>query len=240
MARFFVDEILGDSYILKGDDARHAIKSLRMKVDEEVTLCSKDGMEYLCRIEKIENQEALLKVVSKSISLSEPKTKVCLYQAMPKSDKFDLIVQKSVELGVDTIVPVMTSRCISRPDNKSLNKKIDRLNKISKEAAKQSRRGKVPKVFDMINLNDIKDHVNRFDKFIVFYENGGEKFRNLVDVDSKNIAILVGPEGGFSKEEIEFLKEIGVAVATLGPRILRTETAPLMALSIIMELTGNI
>lgn len=240
MARFFIDNLQGNNYILSGDDAHHAIKSLRMKVSDELTLCSKDLIEYRCKIQKIENDQVFLNVLSQSKCITEPNTEVSVFQAIPKSDKMDLIVQKSVELGASSITPVLTSRCISRPDSKSMKKKIDRLNKISVEAAKQSRRGKIPSVSNMINFKDLSNIINQFDTFIVFYECGGSKLRNLINKNFNKIGILIGPEGGFSTEEIDFLKSHGALVATLGPRILRTETAPLMALSIIMELTENI
>lgn len=240
MARFFIDNLSDSNYILSGDDAHHAIKSLRMQVSDELILCSKDLTEYRCKIQKIEDSKVFLNVLSKSKCTTEPNTEVSVFQAIPKSDKMDLIVQKSVELGASSITPVLTSRCISRPDNKSMKKKVDRLNKISAEAAKQSRRGKIPTVLNMINFKDLSNLINQFDIFIVFYERGGSKLRSLINKNFNKIGILVGPEGGFSTEEINFLESHAAAIATLGPRILRTETAPLMALSIIMELTENV
>ena len=146
MPRFFVDSVESDTVEITGGDARHIALSLRMKIGERLVLCDGNGREAECEIKEICPESVVLSVVSRCDSKAEPKTEVILYQALPKFDKFEYIVQKSVELGVSRIVPVLTSRCISRPDEKTMAKKIERLQKIADEAAKQSGRGRLPKV----------------------------------------------------------------------------------------------
>lgn len=229
MARFFVDRVEGNNYTLEGEDALHITKSLRMKEKDRLTLCDINGVEYECEIKSVGVSVEVLVLESKACE-NEPTVKVTLYQGLPKSDKMELIIQKAVELGVTRIVPLITSRCISRPDTKSMEKKIKRWQKIAKEAAKQSRRGLIPKIDNIIDLKDIRSKDEDEACFMVFYENGGEKIRNIINKKPRDISIIVGPEGGFSEEEIAFLSEQNVKIATLGKRILRTETAPLAAL----------
>lgn len=150
----------------------------------------------------------------------------------------EFIIQKSVELGVHEIVPILTSRCISRPDPKSMRKKVERYNKIASEAAKQSGRGIVPKVSQLVTLEQAVERLPQ--KNIVFYENGGSRLQELVDGQTLDLGVFVGSEGGFSMEEIEFLGRYQVLPATLGQRILRCETAPICGLSVIFSLTGDI
>ena len=171
--------------------------------------------------------------------LNEPSIYVTLYQSLPKFDKMDLIVQKAVELGVSEIVPVLTKRCISRPDEKSIGKKILRWQKISKEASKQSRRGRIPKIGDLISLESAVKESNKSQVSMVFYELMGKKIGDIIKDTPKTISIFVGPEGGFDKDEILKMSSYNIKSATLGRRILRTETAPIAALSIIMYETGN-
>ena len=148
----------------------------------------------------------------------------------------DLIVQKSVELGVFKIVPIETSRCISKPSEKSISKKIERWQKIAKEAAKQSGRGIIPNISSPLKLDEAISKIKDYDKSLVFYENGGEKIKNSLKTYDKNISIFIGPEGGFETEEIDKLKSFGATISTLGTRILRTETASLAAISVITNL----
>ena len=159
---------------------------------------------------------------------------------MPKSDKLETVVQKAVELGVNQIVPVISERCISRPDAKSVAKKRERLQKIANEAAKQSGRGVLPTVENALTFKECCSRLSDFDISILFYELGGEPLTELGIKDCGRIAILIGPEGGFSKEEADTALKNGAKAATLGKRILRTETAPLAALTGIMLLSGNL
>jgi len=146
LPRFFIEDINSETAIISGADATHISKSLRMKVGEGITLCDMKGTDYFCEIQSIA-EIVICRVVSTEKSKTEPSVKVTLYQAIPKLDKFEMIIQKAVELGVHEIVPVLTNRCISRPDSKTMGKKIERFSKISYEAAKQSGRGIIPHIF---------------------------------------------------------------------------------------------
>lgn len=238
MAWFFTDENFTDKYLIEGDDAQHIRKSLRMREGEELTLVSPDQTEHLCAIENLTDGVEVRELSSKPCE-QEPTVKVTLYQGLTKGDKMDFIVQKAVELGVTEIVPTLTDRCISRPDDKSMGKKIARFQKIALGAAQQSRRGIIPQVKSMLTLKEAAEKAKEDDVSIVFYEGGGETIASLLKDAPKSVSIFIGSEGGFEESEIEYLVKAGTVNATLGKRILRAETAPLAALSAIMFFTGN-
>ncbi|MBQ7965728.1 MAG: 16S rRNA (uracil(1498)-N(3))-methyltransferase [Ruminococcus sp.] len=240
MAWFFTNEISGDIFEIEGEDARHISKSLRMKVGESLTLCTLDGRRHECEITAFSTDSVTVKVLSSTICEQEPSVKITLFMALTKGDKMDDIVQKSVELGVYEIVPVLTARCISRPDEKQIKKKVQRWQKISDNAASQSRRGIIPQVKDMMTLKEASNVCNSFDKAIVFYECGGEKLRDIIDEDIKTLAMFVGSEGGFEESEIDILKANGVTPTTLGTRILRAQTAPIAGITAVMYQTKNL
>lgn len=239
MAWFFTDEEINGTFLITGEDAKHIEKSLRMRVGEELTLVTPDLQEHLCKISAFYSDGVEVESVSCKPCDREADVEVTLYQSLTKGDKMDLIVQKSVELGVARIVPVITSRCVSRPDEKSLKKKIDRWQKIALGAAQQSCRGIVPIVDDVMTFEEALADCSQKDSGVIFYEGGGESLKSFTDKGCKSYGIFVGCEGGFDSSEVEKAKKQGVLPATLGKRILRAETAPLAALSAIMCLTGN-
>lgn len=237
MPRFFTGPISGDRAVISGEDAGHITKSLRLRPGEAVTLCDGSGFDYSCVLVSVgETVEA--EVLEKLPSSTEPRGKITLFQALPKGDKMEWIIQKSVELGVFRIVPVLTSRCVSRPDGKSMEKKVPRYNKIAAEAAKQCGRGILPEVSGLMTLKEAAEAVSG--KGIVFYEKGGARLPELVSPSDSELSVFVGSEGGFAPEEIALLGVHGVVPATLGSRILRCETAPICGLSILMSLLGDI
>ncbi len=240
MPRFFVESVEPEVIEITGEDARHIALSLRMKKGEELVLCDGKGTEAKAVIREAFPESVVLEVSERKLSAAEPKTKVVLYQALPKFDKLEYIVQKSVELGVSEIVPVLTSRCISRPDEKTMKKKLERLRKIADEAAKQSGRGVLPKVGEMLTFKNAVLEMAKAETPILFFEHAqyplSEIMKNRIEGD---ITMMVGSEGGFSDDEAEFAKEKGVLIASLGPRILRCETAPVAALSAIMYAAGE-
>ena len=238
MPRFFIDTIPDDEAIIKGEDAKHIEKSLRMTVGEKITLCDCLGNDYLGEIAQMSSDFVRVKIMEIKKSFAEPTVKVTLCQGLPKNDKMDWIIQKSVELGVSQIQPMETSRCVSRPDRKAAEKKIARWQKIALEAAKQSGRGIIPKVEPIVSFKKAIQNVEG--KKVLFYEGGGEKIRTLLSPQDQKVTIFIGPEGGFSQEEVQMVTESGGVPATLGPRILRTETAPLAALTAIMMATDNL
>lgn len=240
MAWFFTDENINSNfYSISGENAKHISKSLRMSKGEEITLITPNKMQYDCQITEITSEFVNVEIVSKKICENEPDVFVTLYQALPKSDKMDFIIQKCVELGISKIVPVISARCISRPDEKSMKKKIERWQKISLQAAMQSRRGIIPKIENCMTFSKAIEKSKDDDKSIIFYELGGEKIKDILSEKPKTISMFIGSEGGFEKNEVEmFLQNTGRA-ATLGKRILRAETAPIAALSVIMYQTEN-
>lgn len=238
MAWFFAESNFTDRYNIQGEDAQHIRKSLRMKEGEELTLVSPDLTEHLCVIDTLSEQIEVKEIFSKPCE-QEPTVRVTLYQGLTKGDKMDFIIQKAVELGVTEIVPTLTERCISRPDEKSTNKKIARWQKIALGAAQQSRRGIIPEVKPLLTLKEAAEKSKADDVSIVFYEGGGEAVASFLKDTPATVSIFIGSEGGFEEREIELLKSAGTTNATLGKRILRAETAPLAALSAIMFFTGN-
>lgn len=240
MQKLFTDyDGVSDKIFLDEEQSRHIARSLRMKKGDMITVCTGDGNDYGCIIDNITKDGVVLSVCYKQASDSEPDIKVSLYQAVPKGDKLEDVIQKCTELGVYEIIPVLTKRCVSRPQEKQAEKKRQRYNKIALEAAQQSGRGITPQVKKM---TDLKTAVNecRADIKIVFYEGGGEPLGKIIKKGAKSAAVFIGPEGGFEKDEVEFLISNSAVPATLGKRILRTQTAPVAALSAIMLLTGNL
>lgn len=239
MQKLFVENINDEKIILDGESARHIAKSLRMRVGDVICVTDGGGDDYGCQIEEITKDEVVLKVCYKQACESEPSCRVTIYQGVPKSRKMEDIIQKCVELGVCKIVPTLTKRCVSRPDDKAAGKKNQRYQKIALEAAQQSGRGIVPKIENMKTLCQAIAE-DESDVKIVFYEGGGEKLADIVKLDTESVSVFIGPEGGFEQEEVEQIEASGGVRATLGKRILRTQTAPVAALTAIMLLTGNL
>ena len=240
MAWFFTQHDIKDNkHIIAGENAKHISKVLRMKIGEEITLVTPDNTQCTCEISDINSDSVIVDILSRKPCENEPDVFVTLYQALPKSDKMDYIIQKCVELGVSRIVPVISARCVSRPDNKSLKKKQERWQKIALQAGMQSRRGIVPQVCECVSFKEAVKLSEQNDKNIIFYEMGGESVRKILNEKVKSIGMFIGSEGGFEQSEVDLVVESGGTPATLGKRILRAETAPLAGLSIIMYETGN-
>ena len=244
MPRFFTQDITETGGCITGEDAKHIAKVLRMKVGDELTVCDTKGRDYDCMIEEIGAGEVRLKVLSVAPSQSEPDVRVHLYQAMPKADKMETIIQKAVELGAASITPVMTRRCVSRPDAKSMDKKLVRYNRIALEAAKQCGRGVVPPVLPLLELPQALEQMQWTGCPILFYENATAPAKQVIAKARESgkeleIAVLIGAEGGFDEDEVALARERGCHILSLGKRILRCETAPLAALTILMYETGN-
>ena len=236
MTRFFVtpEEMAGNSISITGENADHA-KVLRLKAGEEVMVCDGQGNECLCRVETADGQYTLT-VVSRAASETEAGVRVSVYMALPKADKLEHVIQKATELGAYEIVTFPTARCVSRPDEKSLSKKLDRWQKIAASAAEQSGRGRIPQVEVLPSYDLALKRAAQCDKAIVFYENEHATTlrQALESAPFQSVSILSGPEGGFEEWEISKAREAGLQVCTLGRRILRCETAPLCGLSAIM------
>lgn len=215
--------------------------ALRMRIGEMVTVCDSIGCDYQCRIEEIYPEQVRLRVETLEPSRGEPNVHITLYQALPKGDKMETIIQKAVELGVHRIVPVLTSRCISRPDEKSIQKKLVRYHRIALEAAKQCGRGRVPEVEHLIDFKTAVDRMKAEGLAILFYENAQESLKCVLSSRlGQNVSILIGSEGGFDPSEASYALENGLLSLSLGSRILRCETAPLAAIAAIMYQAGEL
>ncbi len=239
MPRFFLDFAGGETAVITGADAAHIAKSLRMQPGEALTLCDGHGTDYACVIQEIGADTVTLEVKGASPTLTEPSLAVTLYQGLPKGDKMEWIIQKAVELGVTAIVPMTTRRCVARLDDKA-EKKRARWQRIADEAAGQCGRGILPAVEPPVGFAQAIERLRwEGEAAIVFYEGGGRPLRELISPGLRRLSILIGPEGGFDPEEIAAVREAGGETATLGPRILRCETAPLAALAAIFQLSGD-
>lgn len=252
MHKFFTPKELinGDVAKIIGDDVKHIYKVLRISEGEKVVLNNCEGVEYLAKVTSVAKQEVLLEILEKLDLNNESDIKVYLFQGLPKSQKMDLIVQKGTELGINEFIPIITHRVDVKL--KGEFKKLDRLNRIALEAAKQSKRSIVPRVSEPLEFEQMLERMNSLDLIIVPYENannfGIKTLINQLRKDEsaekiKSVGIFVGPEGGIEEFEIEKLKEKGAHIVTLGKRILRTETAGFVATSLIQyelsDLGGN-
>lgn len=240
MSRFFIESsaITGDSAIISGQDAFHIGRSLRMRVGEEITVCC-EGKDYSCKLASISDDRCVCEILSVAEGSGEPNVRLTLFQAIPKGDKLDTIVQKAVELGAGEVVPVLSSRCVSRPDRKSFAKKRERLSRIALEAAKQCGRSVVPTVGEMVGFDECAEMLASHELPLICYEMGGISLSQAVKQGVKDVGVLIGSEGGFEQAEVDKCTSKGAVAIGLGRRILRCETAPLAAISIIMHLTGN-
>lgn len=241
MPRFFTGQVRGDLAEINGEDARHIALSLRMKEGERITVCDARGTDYQCVIQRVQPELISLAVTESAPSAGEPSVDITLYQAMPKGDKLEYIIQKAVELGVGRIVPVLSRRCVSRPDEKSIAKKLVRYNKIALEAAKQCGRGRVPQVEPMLDFGAAVERIAKAPLGIIFYENAEISLRETLSKKLQNeVSILIGSEGGFESGEVRAATERGLLPLSLGSRILRCETAPLAAVTAILYQAGDI
>lgn len=239
MYHFFVSEeqINGENAYIEGSDVNHIANVLRMKPGEELLISVRGDWDYLCKIVDIETDRVNLKVLE-SMEQRELPVNITLLQWIPKSDKLEMIIQKAVELGVSEIIPVKTKRVVVKIDEKKVDTKVNRWNAIAESAAKQSKRSIIPKVYEPMSIDNALEIVKDFGVKLIPYENadGIDKTRRILDnMDkTKNVAVFIGPEGGFEESEVERIKNSGFEVITLGKRILRTETAGLALLSNIM------
>lgn len=242
MPRFFVPkQEIGSSFlVLTGENAAHA-KVLRLKNGDDVTICDGEGTDYICTVSDVANGQISLVVHSADPSQSEPKVACSVYMAFAKADKFEHVIQKATELGAAELVCFPSSRCVSRPDEKSLVKKRERWQKIAASAAEQSRRGRIPQVIALPSYSSALARAAEADLAVCFYENEEQlTFRAAIEAAPfRTASILTGPEGGFESEEVRQAAEAGLKICTLGSRILRCETAPLCALSALMYATGE-
>ncbi|MFD3157589.1 16S rRNA (uracil(1498)-N(3))-methyltransferase [Haloimpatiens sp. FM7330] len=246
MYKFFVSahKIIENKAFIEGEDVKHIYKVLRLSCGEKININNCLGKEYIAEIESINKKQVIANIIEEIKINRESEINITLFQGLPKASKMDLIVQKSTELGVKEITPIITKRVVVKNGMKDF-KKTERWNRIALEACKQCKRSLVPKVNEPIEFNLFLEEIKNYDLIVVPYENQqGYGIRKMIsDVkseDVKNIAVVIGPEGGFEEEEISNLKEIGAYIVTLGPRILRTETAGFVCSSLIMYELGDL
>lgn len=240
MYRFFVtpQQTGGEKIMITGSDVNHIKNVLRMKKGDHIMISDGADREYECEIIRFEESAVETKILDVFGFAAELPTRITLFQGLPKSDKMELIIQKAVELGVYEIVPVTTRRAVVKLDAKKAKKKVQRWNTIALSAAKQAKRGRIPKVKPLMTLKDAYEYSQTFDESIIPYEDAKGITHSRTIVQSlkgkKHIGIFIGPEGGFEKAEIDQAMEFGIIPITLGKRILRTETAGMVVLSILM------
>ena len=245
MPRFFVrnEQVKEKTIEILGEDIKHIKNVLRKQIGDKLEICNQDTKKsYICEIERLEDKSILTKIIEE-LKKDDNKISVDIYQGLPKADKMELIIQKSVELGVNAIIPVAMKRCVVKIDTKDETKKITRWQKIAESAAKQSGRNTIPEIKNVINIEKVNQLIKEYDSVIVAYENEKEntikhellRLKEKVETNNKiKIAVVIGPEGGLEEKDVELLKQNGAKIVTLGNRILRTETVALNVLSVIM------
>jgi 16S rRNA (uracil1498-N3)-methyltransferase len=237
MHRIYIDNQnikINSTITINGDDYFHLCNVLRVKPKEKIEVCDGNNKVYLSEFISASNSNALIKILELREINSELPVRITLFQGIPKSKKMDTIIQKSVELGVNEIVPLETKRCISSIND---NKKYKRWQKIAYESAKQAKRGIIPQISNKCTIQSFIDNHSAFDHILIAYENQ-DNYQTYIAINrimpNDKIAIIIGPEGGFEPEEIKAISNIGGKVISLGKRILRTETASLALLSILV------
>lgn len=242
MTRFFVEarDLSGDTLHLTGENFQHA-KVLRLKPGERMLVCDGQGEEALCTVRQVGAAELELEVLERRESETEAAVRVSVYMAFPKADKLEHVIQKATELGAYEIVAFPSARCVSRPDEKSLRKKLERWQKIAASAAEQSGRGRIPEVVTLASFKEALERAKQADKALLFYENEhAVTLRMALESGAfQTVSLLTGPEGGLEEAEVDQARKAGFQVCTLGSRILRCETAPLCALSAVMYAAGE-
>ena len=244
MPRFFVkaEQIQDETITILGEDVKHIKNVLRKDKGDKIEICNQEnGRTYNCKINNIEDNSIITKIIEQ-IEEQEDRIKIDIYQGLPKADKMELIIQKSVELGANAIIPVAMKRCVVKIDNKDEYKKISRWQKIAESAAKQSGRNTIPEIRNIVNIDIISKLISEYDILIIAYENEKNNTikKELLQLKKKlqrngkvNIAVVIGPEGGLEEKDVELLRQNGAKIVTLGNNILRTETVALNMLSVI-------
>lgn len=246
MHKFFVNKenIKDQMAVITDDDVKHIYKVLRLETGDRVNINNCDGKEFLGEITEIDKKYVKVKIIEKLEVNNESPIEVYLYQGLPKSSKMDLIVQKATELGVKEITPIITERVVVKSELNEF-RKLDRWNRIALEACKQCKRSIIPVINAPIEYDELLNNLKSMDLIVVPYENeeniGIKKTcENLSKDTVKKVAVIIGPEGGFEDDEISDFKKMGANIVTLGPRILRTETAGFVSVSLLMYELGDL
>jgi len=242
MHRFFVDYKVSSDQIVIDDknDVNHIKRALRVTIGEKLEICDVESDEYIVEVKSLDDV-IICDVIEKSTVDRESPIQIDLYQGLAKGSKMETIIQKSVELGIHTIYPLNTKRAIVKLDDKGEKKKVERWQKIADEAAKQSKRSHLPLVEKVLSIKNFSSVSKQYDLILVAYElESSRTLKQLLSNDYKRIAVVIGPEGGFEVEEVDTLVKLGAHSISLGPRILRTETAGSTLVSILQYELGDI
>lgn len=245
MHKFFVmpKNIKDNRAYIDGDDVKHIYKVLRLKAEDRVLINNCEGKEYVGEIVEVNKSEVVVELVEEVDVNNESNLSITLYQGLPKSVKMDYIVQKGTEIGIRNITPVVTERVVVKSEMVEF-KKTDRWRRIALEACKQCKRSIIPDINEPLEFDELLNQLKSFDIIVVPYENeegfGIKKMCSNLGREIHTAAVIIGPEGGFEESEIEKLKDLGAYIVTLGPRILRTETAGIVAASILQYELGDL
>ena len=238
MQQIFVDQSvkIDDTFMVEGEDARHLLQVLRMRQGEQLRVSTHEGDNYLCQIESADKGQVTLRVLEE-VASTELGKRIYLFQAIPKGDRMETVIEKAVELGVYEIIPVEMKYCVVKLDDKKKASRLKRYQSIAEAAAKQSKRSSIPKIHDFMTYAEAVAYARQCDVCIVPYEcaEGMEATKRVLAqmTDAASISIMIGPEGGFAEEEIEAVRE-DMNVISLGSRILRTDTAAITTMSMVM------
>ncbi len=235
-------DINGKEASITGQDAKHITKVLRMRPKDKIIFTNGKGKDFDSTITKISSKEVKLSIKKSYISQFESPVKITLFQGVLKDKKMDTLIRHLTELGITEWTPLFCERAIPKPDQKKIDSRIKRWKKITKESLKQCNRSILPKINKPVTFSDMIKDTSLFDLKITFWENATISLKKLNQEQRniKNICILIGPEGGFSKEEAQLAKDAGFHICSLGPRILRAETASITACSLIQHYFGDI
>jgi len=246
MHRFYVykEDIVDNKTVIRGDDVKHITRVLRFDKGDNIVVCDRDNTDYNGQIMEIKKEEIIVNLSCPRETGTECPVRITIFQSIPKAAKMELLIQKGTELGIDSYIPVITSRTVVNLDKKkSIDKKITRWQKIAEEAAKQSRRGRIPRILEPVTFRQALRGLENFDLSIMPCV--AERTRTIADVpgrrgDIDSIAVFIGPEGGFDEAEVFQARDEGIYTIKIGPRILRTETTGLVISSILMYRFGDL
>ncbi len=239
--RFFIDAVDGQQVVLPKEDSHHLLRVMRAEPGTPFTVLAQ-GVEYACVLEGTEDGRAVGRVESSRPAAGEPPVWITLFQGLAKGEKMEMVIQHGTEIGICEFVPVATARAVVKLEPKKAADRVERWQRIAREAAEQSRRGAVPTVSQVLTWKQAVARAGQFDLVLVPWEEGGQPLRAALGAHptAKRIAVFIGPEGGLSPDEVSLARENGGVPVTLGPRILRTETAPLAAASAILYALGDL
>ena len=243
MNRFFLEKCkIADKAVMTGEDHRHLSRVLRLAAGDHVMLCDGENVDYLAKITAVGKESTELSIIESHPAGTEPDVRITLFQGLPKAGKLELIIQKCVELGISDIVPVAMERSVVKVSEKEFSSRHERYYRVSYEAAKQSRRGRIPEVHNIVRLAECD--LSKYDMLLIAYEDETEttlkQALKALSCTPRTVALFIGPEGGFDLNEIAMLRDKGGVCVSLGRRILRTETAGMAAVAMILyELEGR-